>query len=197
MNESVSAYPLQFPIAQPRTKTRQRSQFKLSFARARDELLNELDRLGAVHITLSSNIELRRDGLPYSNRTEPTDPGIAVYFSWRKKQYCLACDKWDRTKDNIRAISLHIAALRGQERWGVGSIEQAFEGYKRLPAKTEGKKWWEELEIESNANADEIQSAYRKLAMQHHPDNGGDRSRFEQINQAYQQAKSTVNDDEQ
>lgn len=192
MNET--AYPLQFPKGQARTKFRQRSQFKLTFGRARDELFEELDRLGAQNITLSSNIELRRDGLPYSNQPEPSDPGIAVYFIWRRKQYAFGCDKWDRTKDNIRAISLHIAALRGQERWGVGSIEQAFEGYKQLPSQTDGEAWWRILGVEANASLSEIQTAYRNLSKQHHPDNDGDRIKFEQINQAYQQAKSTIED---
>lgn len=42
------------------------------------------------------------------------------------------------------------------------------------------------LGIDKNASKEEIKSAYRKLAKDHHPDaNGGDDSKFKQINEAY------------
>jgi len=42
------------------------------------------------------------------------------------------------------------------------------------------------LGINKNASKEEIKSAYRKLAKDHHPDaNGGDDSKFKQINEAY------------
>ena len=42
------------------------------------ELIWELKRLGARGMVLSTNVELRQDGLPYSNRRRPEDPGVAV-----------------------------------------------------------------------------------------------------------------------
>ncbi len=46
------------------------------------------------------------------------------------------------------------------------------------------------LEIKKNASSDEIKSAYRKLAKEHHPDKtGGDDTRFKQINEAYETLK--------
>lgn len=44
---------------------------------------------------------------------------------------------------------------------------------------------YETLGVQPNATADEIKQAYRKLAMQHHPDKGGDAEIFKTINQAY------------
>lgn len=41
------------------------------------------------------------------------------------------------------------------------------------------------LGIDRNATPDEIKKAYRKLASQHHPDKGGDTSKFQQIQEAY------------
>lgn len=42
------------------------------------------------------------------------------------------------------------------------------------------------LGVNKNASADEIKSAFRKLAKQHHPDLGGDQAKFQQINEAYE-----------
>jgi len=44
---------------------------------------------------------------------------------------------------------------------------------------------YQTLGVERNAPADEIKRAYRKLASQHHPDKGGDKTRFQEIQQAY------------
>lgn len=41
------------------------------------------------------------------------------------------------------------------------------------------------LGINRNASQDEIKSAYRKLAMKHHPDRGGDEKKFKEISEAY------------
>ena len=44
---------------------------------------------------------------------------------------------------------------------------------------------YQTLGINRDANADEIKRAYRKLASQHHPDKGGDKNKFQEIEQAY------------
>ena len=41
------------------------------------------------------------------------------------------------------------------------------------------------LGVNQNATQDEIKKAYRKLAVEHHPDKGGDENKFKQISQAY------------
>lgn len=44
---------------------------------------------------------------------------------------------------------------------------------------------YETLGVSRNASPDEIKKAFRKLAMKHHPDKGGDEQAFKQINEAY------------
>ena len=41
------------------------------------------------------------------------------------------------------------------------------------------------LGVPKTASADEIKRAYRKLASQHHPDKGGDKNKFQEVEQAY------------
>lgn len=44
---------------------------------------------------------------------------------------------------------------------------------------------YQTLGIDRSASPEEIKRAYRRLASQHHPDKGGDKTRFQQIQQAY------------
>lgn len=44
---------------------------------------------------------------------------------------------------------------------------------------------WSKLGVARDANPEDIKRAYRKLAMQHHPDRGGDTNQFQEIQQAY------------
>lgn len=47
------------------------------------------------------------------------------------------------------------------------------------------KDYYAILGLDPAASADEIKKAFKKLAMQHHPDRGGDAAKFAEINEAY------------
>lgn len=191
MNENISAHPLTWATIYPRTPKHKReaARFEVNFSTARNDLLNELRLLGAKNVVISSNVPVRQDGLPYARPKEPDDPGVAVYFQIKDKNYALCCDRWLKVRHNLRAIGLHIAAMRGMERWGVGNVEQAFMGYQALPPAVSERNWWEVLGVSPKASDDEVKEAYRKLARQHHPDYGGSSDKMAAINAAYEQLK--------
>lgn len=47
-------------------------------------------------------------------------------------------------------------------------------------------RFYDILEVSPNANDSEIKKAYRKLAMKHHPDKGGDPEKFKEISNAFE-----------
>ena len=52
--------------------------------------------------------------------------------------------------------------------------------------------YYSTLGVNRNASPEEIKKAYRKLAMQHHPDRGGDHNKFAAINAAYETLSDPV-----
>lgn len=191
---SAPTYPLHWPSNWPRARSRRQANFHerthagqkpLSIATAMDRLEEELTKLGAKEIVVSTNRERRVNGMINAAGSEPADPGVAVYFQLKGKDTALACDAWDRVADNLNAIAKHIEALRGQERWGVGTIEQAFTGYQALPAP---EQWWQVLGLPRNASRDAITQAYRTLAKSAHPDAGGSEAAMARLTAARDQA---------
>lgn len=178
----IQAYPLHWPEGTARTSywNRRCGQFKTTFARARDSLLWEVKKLGGTDPIISSNMQLRADGLPRAAQSVPNDPGIAIYFTYKSQQMCFACDQYLTVADNTQAIRKTIEALRGIERWGASDMmEKAFKGFIAIePPSTD----WRSV-LDSN----DPQGSYKRLRSAHHPDKGGDSSKFNQIQRAYEQ----------
>jgi len=49
--------------------------------------------------------------------------------------------------------------------------------------------YYSRLGVNKSASPEEMKQAYKKLAMQHHPDRGGDQKTFQEINEAYDTLK--------
>lgn len=188
---SAEAYPLHWPAGWPRTARPERSRFDCTDHEATRQLVWELERMGARNIVISTNVELRKDGLPYANRRTPDDVGVAVYFQRKGKQMTFACDRWDRVRDNMRAITKTIDAMRGIERWGASDMmERAFSAFEALPAPGQSVtlSCWDVLAIEPTSDRAAIKKAWRRRMKQAHPDHGGTREEYEQVQSAYEQA---------
>ncbi|XP_026400866.1 dnaJ protein homolog [Papaver somniferum] len=55
----------------------------------------------------------------------------------------------------------------------------------RAPKKSNNTKYYEVLGIAKNASPEDVKKAYRKAAIKHHPDKGGDPEKFKELGQAY------------
>jgi hypothetical protein len=168
---------------------RAHSPFKIeSTDRAFRELMDELGRLGARAVIISSNLKLRQDGYPYSTQPRNDDEGIAIYFTRKGKDVVLACDKFAKREANMRAITKTIEAIRGIERWGSSDMmERAFTGFTALPSSAES--WWGVLGVAPNARPVEIEAAYRRRRSETHPDRGGSAEDFDAVQRAFEQAR--------
>ena len=211
----IQRYPLSWPVGWKRTPRhqRQRAAFSagstrtvslsdgqtrtertsrsLTVADALKRLSAELSRLGATREVLSTNVVLRIDGLPRSGQPEPDDPGAAAYFELKKKPIALACDKWNRVADNIAAIAQHIDALRRIDRYGVGSLEQAFAGYAALPANT-AANWRDVFGFPGDGPPppwSAVEERFRQMAKTAHPDAGGSNLEMARLTEAKSFAK--------
>lgn len=53
------------------------------------------------------------------------------------------------------------------------------------------RDYYEVLGVKKDASADEIKKAFRRAAIEHHPDKGGDEVKFKEINEAYEVLKDS------
>lgn len=197
----IEAHPLYWPEGRKKTPGyhREPARFETNFARARDNVVHEVELLcgkySKTNLIVSTNIALRRDGLPLANQRQPDDTGVAVYFTYKSNQVCFACDRWKKIEENMQAIAKTIEALRGIARWGTGDMmEAAFKGFTALPSPSAKRTWREVMGFAPGEpiDADTLRFRYRKLASEHHPDKGGNHIAFVELGQAYEQAQREI-----
>lgn len=189
------AYPLDWPEGWPRTPASRRVSscpFRVTFAQGRDDLVEELRLLGATGVVLSTDIPVKRDGLPYAGtqwRAGRDDPGVAVYFTLERKPKVVACDRYASPEANLRAIGKSIEALRGLRRWGAsGILERAFAGFDALPNPSRFD-WRAEFAWGDGAySREEVLERYKALAFHRHPDRGGTDASMARLTRARDEA---------
>lgn len=207
MQKPTEAFPLTWPQGWKRTAAHSRTRAKfsrnerqyssvpgggswnhkkeLTIADGTERVLTALRQMGYdKSVIISSNLALRQDGLPRSGQRMPDDPGVAVYWGVGAGARCIAVDRYDRVADNLAAIAATLDAMRAIERHGGAAIlDRAFTGFVALPAPVQP---WQTLGLEtSRPTREQVDEAYRKLAMKHHPDRpGGNENEMARINAA-------------
>ena len=48
------------------------------------------------------------------------------------------------------------------------------------------RDYYEVLGVDKTASADELKKAFRRAAVEHHPDKGGDEAKFKELSEAYE-----------
>ena len=205
---NIPASPLSWPVAWKRTPASRRARARfasrgssgmsnVSIAEATMRVMDALDRMRVPRssIVISSNLQLRNDGLPRSGQPEPVDTGVAVYWldhaNEAISQRCMAIDRYDRVADNLAAIAATLEAMRAIERHGGAEIlNRAFQGFAALPAPAAGKRmhWSEVLGCARDASMSTIRNAWLRARSAAHPDHGGTPAEFKAVNQAYSEA---------
>ena len=187
------AYPLCWPDGYKRTAPEYRfnSKFKQGMDTAQRFLRMEVQRIGGSDLIVSTNLPVRNDGGLYTDwmKRKIDDPGVAIYFQYKKKSISMCCDQYRSVWENIYALGKGIEALRGMERWGVSDfLERAFTGFTALPSSAViiQRDIWEVLGLDAKpAKFDDVKNAYRKKSFEVHPDKGGSAAAFQELNSAY------------
>lgn len=97
-----------------------------------------------------------------------------------------------------RHSACHMAAeLPGAAPLAEGGGERTSDGAaeaSRLKIAAAGKCWYKVLGVSIVAPPEDIKKAYRRLALLHHPDKGGDDVTFKQIHESYAEGlKKNIN----
>lgn len=208
---TIPAFPLHWPQGWKRTTSSDRTTARfgkasraragggwdngrsLTISEAVARLRHQLELMGISDddLVISSNLQLRLDGMPRSAQAEPSDPGIAVYWVDRldrlRPPMCMAIDRYDRVADNLAAIAATLDAMRSIERHGGAEIlNRAFTGFAAIEPPADAH-WSEILGCERDASTADARLAYRAARSAAHPDKGGAPGQFDRVTRAWSQ----------
>lgn len=180
----TAAYPLQWPDAIPRAAKREAGSFRTELNPALKNVEDSLRLFGVdsgrpvTEVVLSSNVTL--------GNQKPADPGVAAWFKWDGEQRCIPVDRYDTVKANLQAIHHVLEARRVELRHGTLALVRAtFEGFKMLPPPPGARPWRDVLGLRGAApSREEIEAAYRRLSTSCHPDKGGTRELWDELQRA-------------
>ena len=201
--------PLEWPEGREQSRWNEESPFKQrKWGEALDELAGELRRWNATNITISANVASRSvrgssDANGVVVRCERRVRRLGVFETIETIGLVFALDTYRYAADNAYAIAMTIKYLRGIERYGSAQMaNEAIAGFRALPPSTEtGPKhrpWRIVLSVPSGIpRADQLiiaKARWGVLRKEHHPDQGGDRERFEEALGAWSRAMEELSD---
>lgn len=184
----IQPFPLLWPENLLRAKHRQSSSFRVTFPVATAALKAEARRF-FDHFVITSNIT----GL--SADLVGDDPGVAIWFVRKNQLRCIACDQYHSVRENVRALTLCIEAIRAMERHStqiVDAMLSAPSNAPQLPQQSgDGREpWWMVLGVSETAPIDAIEAVYRALSKTAHPDHeGGSQEAMARLNNAIADAR--------
>lgn len=185
----ASVHPLSWPLGVPRTEAARRATnpFTTTLSAALDNVRKSLEAFGrdsgkkVESIVISSNYSL--------GCTNPSDPGVSVWFLWDGTERCIAVDRYPKLEGNLQAIHHILEARRTELRHGgLHIVRQTFTGFIALPSPTsiDGKTPAKVLGLDGRQITREtVIAAHRELAKTLHPDRqNGDGQAMSDLNAA-------------
>ncbi|RQG89345.1 J domain-containing protein [Natrarchaeobius chitinivorans] len=157
--------------------------FKASLGSTTIDLSTEMGRLEPDNWRASiGNQHTKSNGLPRHN-AKPDDPGFVLRWTKDGEQYAVACDAYDRLRDNVRAVYLWVRETRLRGNRPVRTAESEFAAA-RLPSADDvaaTDQPHEVLDVDPDATESEVRNAFRERAKHSHPDLGGSVAEFKRI----------------
>lgn len=181
------------------TFSRRYSPFRANWSKTIDQLEHELEELGAKEVVFQLDMEerdIRLDGMPRAD-AKPRSPRVIISFESKHGPLRYQCDAFEGNyrepswQANVRAIALGLEALRQVERYGITKRGEQYTGWKALPESSQSHD--EAIAFLASVTgwtpavvAGSLQNSYRDAAKRLHPDVGGNRDMWEQLQKARQ-----------
>lgn len=188
----MTPYPLAWPTTIPRwAGGRQAGKFKATLATAMTNVRDSLRLFGTdsgkpvTEVVIISNVTL--------GVSKPADPGVAIWFKWDGLGICIPVDRYASVEANLQAIHHVIEARRVEMRHGTLALVRAsFAGFMALPSP--GRLWWQVLGFPNGTAVSQkgLDAAYRARVKVVHPDAGGSRAEWDELERAMREAASHV-----
>jgi len=129
--------------------------------------------------------------VPNLGASNASDGAVSVEYMARGVWQTATCDNWKLSAaeyrapyKNFHAIVLALEEVRLADMRGIlGVFAQVAQHFAALPAADDSSPH-RVLRIQQGVSDSEIRTAYRKRAMETHPDHGGDAKEFEKVRAA-------------
>lgn len=185
-------WPDEFPRTPPEDRRPYSGGFRVTRSTAFGNILDELrtwDGVTDVQLDSGAQHQKQNPNKPYANSSFD-DPGVVVYFNKDGEDMAAACDRWDNPRDNAQDLYHYLHETRMQEQRGTVTAESEYRKL-RLPSGDEDTVVAEPsayaiLDVDRDASADEIRSAYREQLKTAHPDQGGSEDELHRLRDAYE-----------
>lgn len=141
---------------------------RISYDQTLRELEYEIDMLDGEDVVIGVGLaesDIRLDGAARANARPMRHHGVEVSFESRYGRLTYATDVFDDWRDNVRAVTKGLEALRAIDRWGVAKRGQQYAGFALLTAGPSLEEVGREL-VERHGSIRAALSAT-------HPDTGG------------------------
>lgn len=155
------------------------SNFRAGYGDTLELLDRELRQLDAKNVVIQVALredQIRLDGMPKSNATSPTHPGVILAFDSKHGPLKYSSGAFHHWHDNLRAIALGLESLRRVDRYGITKRGEQYTGWKALPSGSQA-----EADLELGRKLIAEHGSFKDAQRATHPDAGGNAEDFRAV----------------